>query len=163
MSTGRSYFKIDRCPNYPSKWYVDWSALGELETDVLKFKLCDIVFTKIKLWELGIGRNVEYYRPKNPNMLMPHTTPPNPNDPVPEEAFAIVQEIKWEVQWISIDAWAMMRDENQSYFIRNIFERGRTTNEVATGIILDTLDQAEQFVDLMEAQFTFYRLKQDYA
>lgn len=159
----KQYFKIDRCPNLPEKWYVDWSALGELETDVLKFKLCDIVFTKIKPWQLGIGYNVEYYRPKNPGMLWSHTTPHNPTDPIPKEAFALVQEIRWEVQWISIDAWAMRTDNNQEYFIRKIFERGRTPNEVATGIILETLDQAEQFVDLMEAQFTFYRLKQDYA
>lgn len=159
----KQYFKIDRCPNLPEKWYVEWSLLGELENDILKFKLCDIVFNKIKPQELGIGYNVEYYKPKNPGMLWSYTTPPNPTDPVPKEAFAIVQDIRWEVQWISIDAWWMRTDNDREYFIRNIFERGRTPNEVATGIILETLDQAEQFVDLMEAQFTFYRLKQDYA
>ena len=85
----KQYFKIDRCPNLPEKWYVEWSLLGELENDILKFKLCDIVFNKIKPQELGIGYNVEYYKPKNPGMLWSYTTPPNPTDPVPKEAFAI--------------------------------------------------------------------------
>lgn len=163
MSTDRSYFKIDRCPNYPERWYVDWTQLGLVERDITKYKLCEIVFDRIRpKWSIGIGYNVEHYRPKNPEMLMPRTTPFDPNDPIPQEAFSLVQEIKWEVRWISVEGWSSLQAYQYEQWVELLF-RGRTPKTVVTGIILETLDQAEQFVDLMEAQFTFYRLKQDYA
>ena len=158
----KSQFKIDRCPGATDKWYVDWSQLGPVEKDVSKFKLCEIVFDQIKPGELGIGYNVEYYRAKNPDMIWSYKTMPhNPADSVPEKAFEIEQHIKWEVRWISCEAMWMVNDNNRDYFKRSLFESG-TPNRVATGIILETLDQAEQFVDLMEQQFTFYALKKNY-
>ena len=134
-----------------------------MEADITKFRLCEIVFDKIQPGELGIGYNVEYYRPKNPDSLWSYnkTSLRNPNDPIPEEAFKLEQYIKWEVQWISCEAMWMVNDNNRPYFIRGLFDRG-TPHKVATGIILESLDQAEQFVDLMEQQFTFYRLKKNY-
>lgn len=160
----KSQFKIDRCPNAPNKWYVDWCELGPVEADIAKFRLCEIVFNQIKPRELGIGYNVEYYRPKNPDMLWNYnkTSLYNPNDPVPEDAFKVEQYMKWEVRWISCEALWMVNENNKDYFLRGLFDTG-TPHKVATGIILETLDQAEQFVDLMEAQFTFYTLKRTYA
>jgi len=158
----KSQFKIDRCPGAPDKWYVDWCELGPIEADITKFRLCEIIFDNIKPGELGIGYNVEYYRAKNPGMLWSYKTmPPNPADPVPEQTFSLEQYVKWEVQWISCEAMWMVNDNNRDYFIRGLFERG-TPNRVATGIILESLDQANQFIDLMEQQFTFYALKKNY-
>lgn len=158
----KSQFKIDRCPGAPDKWYVDWCELGPVEADITKFRLCEIIFDNIKPGELGIGYNVEYYRPKNPDMLWSYKTAPcGPTDPIPEKTFSLEQFVKWEVQWISCEAMWMVNEDNRTYFIRGLFERG-TPNRVATGIILETLDQAEQFIDLMEQQFTFYALKKNY-
>lgn len=159
----KSQFKIDRCPGAPDKWYVDWCELGPVEADITKFKVCEIVFDRIQPSELGIGYNVEYYRPKNPDRLWSYnkTSLRNPNDSISEEVFKVEQYIKWEVQWISCEAMWMVNEDNRPYFIRGLFDRG-TPNKVATGIILESLDQAEQFVDLMEQQFTFYRLKKNY-
>ena len=44
----KSKFVIDRCPNFPDSWYVDWSELGEVETDIAKAKICEIVFEKVR-------------------------------------------------------------------------------------------------------------------
>ena len=159
----KSHFKIDRLPNLPDRWYVDWSELGEVEQDITKAKLCEIVFEKVRpKWEMGIGYNVQHYRPKRPEMLWPRTTPINPNEPIPDQAFELEHFTKWEVRWISYEGWIYLQDRDYDDFAYHLFRTGNGRS-VATGIILETLDQCELFVDLMEAQFTFYRLKQDYA
>lgn len=159
----KSKFKIDRCPGAPDKWYVDWSELGPVEEDITKFRLCEIVFEQVKpKWQFGIGYNVQYYKPANPSMLLPCTTPHKATDPVPEEVFRVVEDMRWEVQWISFDAWIYLEDYQRDMFIKHLFS-SRTPKHEATGIILETLDQAERFVDLMEQQFTFYLLKRTYA
>lgn len=158
----RSYFKIDRLPNVPDRWYVDWSELGEVEKDITKAKLCEIVFDKIcPKWQIGIGYNVQHYKPKNPEMLRPRTTPHDPNEPIPDLAFELEQFTKWEVRWISCEGWLYLQDYQLEQFAYHLFRTGEPRS-IATGIILETLDQANQFVDLMEAQFTFYMLRQDY-
>ena len=156
----KSQFKIDRCPGAPDKWYVDWCELGPVEADITKFRLCEIIFDQIKPGELGIGYNVEYYRAKNLDMIWSYKNH-SPLELVDGPKFEIEQYIKWEVRWISCEAMWMVNDNNRDYFKRSLFESG-TPNRVATGIILETLDQAEQFINLMEQQFTFYALKKNY-
>jgi hypothetical protein len=159
----KSRFAIGECPGAPGHWYVDWTELGPVEKDIAKYKLCEIVFDKIQVkWKLGVGYNVQYYKPANPSMLLPRTTPRKPNDPVPEEVFRVVEDTRWEVQWISFDGWIYLQDYQRETFITHLF-RSRTPRHEVTGIVLETLDQAEQFVDLMEAQFTFYTLKRTHA
>jgi hypothetical protein len=164
MLTGsniKERFVIGECPNAPDHWYVDWTELGPVEADITKFRLCEIVFDKIQPGELGIGYNVEYYRPKNPDMLWSFKNH-SPLELANAPKFQIEQYVKWEVRWISCEAMWMVNENNRDYFKRGLFDSG-TPHKVATGIILETLDQAEQFVDLMEAQFTFYTLKKTYA
>jgi hypothetical protein len=156
----KSQFIIDRVPQAPEWWYVDWSKLGPVEKDITKYKLCNIVFDNIKPWQIGLGKNVHLYRPKNPNMKMVsfRTTPPDPNDPIPEEVFQVEEYTEWVVHWISCEAWTSLQEYQYDMFINHLF-RSRTPKEEFTGILFQTLDQANQFVDLMEAQFTFYVLK----
>lgn len=159
----RSHFKVDRLPNLPDRWYVDWSELGEIEKDITKAKLCEIVFERVRpKWQIGIGYNVQHYKPKSPEMLWPRTIPRNPKDPVPEQAFELEEFTKWEVRWISLDGWMYLKERDYEHFAHHLFGNG-TPRAVATGIILETLDQCELFVDAMEAQFTFYMLKRQYA
>jgi len=161
MSTDiRSDFIIDRLPNAPDHWYVDWTKLGPVEKDIAKAKLCEIVFDKVKpKYQIGIGYNVQHYRPKSPDMLWARTLPRKPNDPVPEQAFELEEFTKWEVRWISYEGWIYLQDRDYEQWAYHLFGNNRT---VATGIILETLDQCELFVDAMEAQFTFYMLKRQY-
>jgi hypothetical protein len=159
----RSKFTIDRLSSLPDRWYVDWSKLGEVEQDIAKDKLCEIVFDQVRpKGEIGIGYNVQYFRPKDPEMIWPPKKPFDPNGPIPEKTFELEEFIKWEVRWISVNAWMSLREHDYDSFAYHLFRSG-TPHSIATGIILETLDQCELFVDLMEAQFTFYRLKQDYA
>ena len=130
----RSKFTIDRCPNRPDLWYVDWTELGPVETDIAKFKICDLVINHIRPNLLGIGRNVPDY-----------------NDP----------NGQWAVQWIDFMAWVTLEDYQIPMFSRSLF--GHPKLQQVDGIILETLDQAEQFVNLMEQQFTFHVLKRTYA
>jgi len=67
------------------------------------------------------------------------------------------------VLWISCDAWQMLSDLEYEAYGRYLFRTNNPDRQYATGIILETRDQAEQFVELMEAQFTFYMLKRTYA
>lgn len=157
----KSQFVVDELPNAPGRWYVDWSKLGKVEQDIAKARLCEIVFDKIRpKWQIGIGYNVQHYRPRNPAMLQPRTTPPAPNEPIPDLAFELEQFTKWEVRWISCEGWLYLQNYQLEQLAHHLF-RGNERS-VATGIILETLDQANQFVDAMEAQFTFYLLKQEY-
>lgn len=157
----RSHFKVDRLPNLPDRWYVDWSELGEVKQDIAKAKLCEIVFEKVKpKWEIGIGYNVQHYRPKHPDMLLPRR-PPKYNDPIPDQAFELEHFTKWEVRWISYEGWIYLKDRDYEHFAYHLFRSG-SERMIATGIILETLDQANLFVDAMEAQYTFYALKQEY-
>ena len=157
----KSKFVIDRCPNFPDSWYVDWSELGPVETDIAKAKICEIVFEKVRpKWQLGIGYNVKYYTPKYPKMLAPKNV--FGGDPIKDE-FEIVQKQKWEVLWISYEGWQMLSELEYEAYGRYLFRTNDANKQYATGIILETLDQAEQFVNLMEQQFTFYMLKRTYA
>ena len=157
----KSEFVIGECPGAPGRWYVDWTQLGPVEKDLAKYKLCEIVFDQVKpKFQFGIGYNVQYYKPANPQMLVPRTV--KPTDPVLDEVFRVVEDMRWEVQWISFDAWVYLEDYQRDMFVKHLF-RSRTPGHEATGIILETLDQAEQFVNLMEQQFTFYMLKRTYA
>lgn len=154
-------FVIDECPNAPGRWYVDWTQLGPIEKDIAKYKLCEIVFDHIRPFEIGIGYNVEYYRPKNKDFLYPKTTPPGQKI-IPREVFEVVEDTRWEVLWISCTGWQQLQEYQYEMFAEHLF-RSRTPKHTATGIIFHTLDQAEQFVNLMEQQFTFHILKRTYA
>lgn len=158
----KSQFVIDELPNIPDRWYVDWSELGEVEQDIAKAKLCEIVFEKVKpKWEIGIGYNVQHYRPKSPDMLWAQRLPRNPKDPIPEQVFELEQFTKWEVRWISYEGWIYLKERDYDSFAYHLFRSG-SERMVATGIVLETFDQCELFVDAMEAQYTFYALKQEY-
>lgn len=158
----RNKFTIDRCPNYPDFWYVDWAKLGPVESDIAKAKICEIVFERVRpQWQFGIGYNVKYYTPKNPRMLAPSNV--DPNEPIEEKLFEIEQKERWQVLWISYEGWQALNEHQYASYGRYLFRTNNPDKQVATGIILETLDQAEQFVDLMEQQFTFYALKKDYA
>ena len=158
----RNEFTIDRCPNRPDLWYVDWTELGPVETDIAKAKICEIVFEKVRpKWQIGIGYNVKYYTPKYPKML--DTRWVSPTDPIAPDHFEIVQKEKWQVMWISSDVWNQYSNSTYEAYGRYLFRTNNPDRQYATGIILETLDQAELFVDLMEAQFTFYMLKRTYA
>lgn len=129
----RSQFSIEQL-NGDNRWYVDWRRLGPVEKDIAKAKLCDIVFAHIRPFQVGIGYNVPEYN--------------NPTG-------------RWAVQWIDFMAWAVLEDYQIPGFARSLFDRPHL--QQVNGIILETLDQAEQFVNLMEQQFTFYALKKEYA
>lgn len=129
----RNKFSIEQL-NGDNRWYVDWRQLGPVEKNISKAKLCDIVFAHIRPYRFGVGYNVPEYN--------------NPNG-------------RWAVQWIDFMAWAVLEDYQIPMFARHLFDHPHL--QEVNGIILETLDQAEQFVDLMEQQFTFYALKKEYA
>jgi hypothetical protein len=156
----KSQFTIDRVPQAPEWWYVDWSKLGPVEKAISKYKLCEIVFDKIKPYQIGIGRNVQRYRPRHARMVVPVTV--KPTDPIPDEVFQVEEYTEWMVQWLSWEAWTSLQEYQYDMFVEHLF-RYRNEQEECTGILFQTLDQANQFVDLMEAQFTFQLLKKTYA
>lgn len=159
----KSRFTVGECPGAPGHWYVDWTELGPVEKETAKHKLCEIVFDRIRpKWRIGVGYNVKFYRPSNPAMLRPPTTLCNPAEPVPNEVFSIVEDSRWEVQWISYEGWQQLQEYQYDAYGRLLFRANDPNRQYSTGIVLESLDQAEQFVDLMEAQFTFYALKKNY-
>lgn len=159
-----SRLTVGECPGAPGHWYVDWTELSPVEKDIAKHNLCRVVFDVVRpKWHFGIGYNVEYYRLANPDLLYPRTTPHKPEDPVTEVvAFATVRDTKWEIFWLSYVAWQQLQEHQYAGYGHHLFRSGERHKQ-ATGVVLETLDQAEQFVHEIEKQFTFYSLKKEYA
>lgn len=66
---------------------------------------------------------------------------------------------QWFIQWISVDAWSIVGDNEKLKY--HLF-RAHHGKEVS-GILFNTLDQAEAFIEKIQARLTFYRLKQNYS
>ena len=63
------------------------------------------------------------------------------------------------VRWLSFDAWVQLEEHQYFGFMSSLLNGAPPL----AGIILETLDQAEEFVNLMEQHFTLHALKRSYA
>ena len=140
-------FKISPLPNSDGKWIVKWPGLTAIETIEMKWKLLSLLFDTLKLYEVGLGYNLPYYGQKN------------------EE---------WAVQWISCEAWhgvAAQADwhevnsNNRKMFIMNLLftNQQRYSGNTVNGVVVHTLDSAEQLVHEFEKLITLHLLKEEYA
>lgn len=151
-------FTIDR---HDQDWLVEWPGLISGDSDEVKWKLLNVAFDQVKCWEVGIGCNIRYRLAVAPRQVAVTPCPPD-LDPgaiaYPEVTYT--ENKQWFVQWISSDVW-MMGDNHNERLKHHLFSshHGREVN----GILFHTLDEAELFVDKMEARLTFARLKWSYA